>query len=230
MFKICTISQFFKNKATKIIHFGVWMVGAIGLYTILQVKLGIGWAIGTINNADAVNEVLVNLSYSYLAALLFFLLTDSIPYLLNRFRLKSVINNMYKDIQAKCLACGKSAFPFDKYDQIVITKNSITQQFSQTSFNTSCALYAAGIHLTILEYIQRAHQENKKTISNILQTYKEYISTEQLDILERMRDPKIESTLIAFSKNSQYLDKPGERVKLAALVYKQIELAHQLGL
>ena len=226
--KISAISQFFKNKITKVIHLAVWIVGTIALYTILQVKLGIAWAIGAINNADVVNEVLVNLSYSYLAALLFYLLTDRIPFLLNRFQLKPVINNLFKDIQTKYLACGKSAFPLLQYNQIEITKDSVTRQFSQTSFNDHCALYDVGMHFTILEYIQRAHQENTKTIGNILQTYKEYIDVEQLDLLEQLRNPEVEGTLVSFSKYSQILDIPREREKLAKLVYRQIEISRQL--
>jgi len=224
--KISTISQF--NKISKVIHIVVWIVGTIALYTILQVKLGIAWTIGAINNADDVNEVLVNLSYSYLAALLFYLLTDRIPFLLNRFQLKPVINNLFKDIQTKYLACGKSPFSLLQYNQIEITKDSVVQQFSQTSFNDHCALYDAGVHLTILEYIQRAHQENTKTIGNILQAYKEYIDVEQLDLLEQLRNPEVGSTLVAFSINSQNLDIPTEREKLAELVYRQIELSRQL--
>ena len=56
-----------------------WLLAFICLYIIGCVGLGILPEIGTISNYQAVNEVLINLSYSVLAAIIFFLFTSVLP-------------------------------------------------------------------------------------------------------------------------------------------------------
>ena len=58
-------------------------------------------ALGRIDNYDKVNEVLLNLSYSYLAGLVFYLINDGIPSLIRRVRANKHIGKYVCEIQSQ---------------------------------------------------------------------------------------------------------------------------------
>lgn len=66
---------------------------AISVYVILYVGLGIGYPIGVSDNYEQINEVLENLSYSYLAGCIFYILTVTIPAKVRRHKLDSVLHS-----------------------------------------------------------------------------------------------------------------------------------------
>lgn len=69
------------------------LLTAISTYVIIYVGLGIGWPIGTSDNYERINKVLENLSYSYLAGCLFYLLTTEYSYWNRKQRLKPVMKS-----------------------------------------------------------------------------------------------------------------------------------------
>lgn len=62
------------------------LFNAIPFYIISTIGLGYGWTFLYSDNADNINIVLLNLSYSYVAALFFYLLYDYIPNKRNEFK------------------------------------------------------------------------------------------------------------------------------------------------
>lgn len=58
----------------------VWALALACLYAILQIKLDFAFWIVNNDRADVYNEIIVNLSYSYLAGFIFFLLTVTLPH------------------------------------------------------------------------------------------------------------------------------------------------------
>ena len=49
------------------------------LYAVIQIRFGCFWSVGSIDNAEAINSIIEGLSYSYIAAYLFYLLTSFVP-------------------------------------------------------------------------------------------------------------------------------------------------------
>ena len=58
----------------KIINLILCLLTLCAGYIILTVGLGWFWTIGSFENADRINQVLLNLSYSYIAGWIFYLL------------------------------------------------------------------------------------------------------------------------------------------------------------
>ena len=73
----------------------------ISFYVILYVGLGFGWPVGTSENYERINKVLENLSYSYLAGCIFYVLTVSVPYRLRRHKLDKVLHSKISIIVGK---------------------------------------------------------------------------------------------------------------------------------
>lgn len=67
----------------------------------LLLHIGILPAIGSIENYEEVNEVLLNLSYSYLAGLVFYLINDGIPSIIRRIRANRHIGKELREVQSQ---------------------------------------------------------------------------------------------------------------------------------
>ena len=76
----------------------VFGICALCLYAVIQIRLGCLWYIGSIEKADAVNSILEGLSYSYIAAYLFYLLTVFLPSKRRRKKLLPMIRERVHDI------------------------------------------------------------------------------------------------------------------------------------
>lgn len=63
------------------------------------------------DNYQQVNQVIINLSYSYLAGLIFYLLTSCFPYMIKRNKLKKPIIEKLKAIKGKLEDSAKCVFP-----------------------------------------------------------------------------------------------------------------------
>lgn len=64
------------NKIAKIF---LWLITGISIYIFFCIGLGWFWTIGSSENHERINQVLLNLSYSYIAGLIFYILIEFIP-------------------------------------------------------------------------------------------------------------------------------------------------------
>lgn len=99
----------------------ICIITIIAIYIILHVGLGWLCPIGVSNNYIRINDVLLNLSYSYLAASLFFLLVEYFPSKLSSARAfnicKQHIVNLYiymSEIVAMILLISENSKPIEK--------------------------------------------------------------------------------------------------------------------
>ena len=87
------------------IKFLVWSMSIIDLYIIF--KFGLGWfcGIGSSENSENINQVLINLSYSYIAGLIFYLLTNSIPRYYTQQKMTPIVNTKIAEIYENIESC-----------------------------------------------------------------------------------------------------------------------------
>lgn len=69
------------------------------VYAVLNIGLGCLWTIGVSDNADKINQVLLNLSYSYLAGCIFYLLVTFLPERFRKRKTQSIVSNKYELIK-----------------------------------------------------------------------------------------------------------------------------------
>lgn len=95
------IGDYFYRYCQRIL-LGVFLVCA---FTIVIIKLN--FYIGTSDYADIINDMLVNLSYSYIAAYLFYLMKSRLPVVIRKRKLMPVIQNRVEEIGRRsiCYTC-----------------------------------------------------------------------------------------------------------------------------
>ena len=71
--------NFLHNKLQYLVIVALWILFALSIIAILN-RIGIvDYFLGFSSNAEKINEVFYNLSYSYLAGLIFYLVNDWVP-------------------------------------------------------------------------------------------------------------------------------------------------------
>ena len=63
--------------------------------------MGLFWSVGKVENPDSANIIVENISYSYIAAYVFYLLTVGIPKVTRRYKLKPIIQENVRNIGTK---------------------------------------------------------------------------------------------------------------------------------
>lgn len=141
-------------------------------------------AIAVSENAEKYNEVLLNLSYSYVAGLVFFLVNDGIPSLVRKLRANKHIGPYLEDIQIKFNYMVSIALFFEtqniptnkKIFVEVLQKNKIkTKKQSQTMF-----IFSNEINNSILSV-----KKDINTIESMLVNC--YISSDKAMLLSEIR-------------------------------------------
>ena len=113
----------------------------ISFYVILYVGLGFGWPVGTSENYERINKVLENLSYSYLAGCIFYVLTVSVPYRLRRHKLDKVLHSKISIIVGKLQdskQCVRSLSEFQ--NNIFLSDAEMLDRMESTSFSTPSSM------------------------------------------------------------------------------------------
>ena len=137
----------------KLVKCILWIITIICIYAILHIGLGWFCAIGVSDNYLKINQVLINLSYSYIAGVIFYLLTVFFPYKYRLQKLKRPINSKIKDIHGKIIDSAKSFFPMTSWDNLVLSEDNLKQQMITVSIHSQTSYSIAGIKRTIISHL-----------------------------------------------------------------------------
>lgn len=183
------------------------------------------------NNPKAINEVLVNLSYSYIAGFVFYVFTVVLPHVLFKRRRQAAIKEKIRTINDKYMACLKSVVPVVEQSSFDYSEDNFVKVFSGVSYMSGCSLSKLNIvNATIIDYVIGQHKVCLTLIAQLLE-YRELFDSNTVVILEKMRESDYENTLLAFRNcitPPQSLDIPSEREKLAHAIYEQYDRSCKL--
>lgn len=181
------------------------------------------------DNADAINEVLVNLSYSYIAGFVFFLFTVAFPNELKKQKMRNAISNKMSTISTKYKACLSSVVPLLERASFVYNEDNIKSQFEKTSLHSKSALSEVGQNYTVIHYIIAQHASCLQLIEQLLE-YKDLLDSATLATIEDLRNPSFQGTLQVFTLQNDKvtLDRPDQRVLLAHEIFTQYEKSKKL--
>ena len=76
-----------------------WVLTFASIYAICNIELDWFWSIPVRYNPENINRVLLNLSYSYLAGYIFYLLVTEIPYLHRKQRFCKLLSKKYDSLK-----------------------------------------------------------------------------------------------------------------------------------
>ncbi len=200
----------------------------IAIYCILQVKFDFAFYIGPADNADKINEVIVNLSYSYLAGYVFYILTVKLPYWGTKRKIEKPLKSKLDLVLRKCISSMESIYPQSVHGKIVLEEDSFVEDFKNISYFQECSII--GMKIPVISYIKAAHEENRKTITEILE-YKSWLSADQISMLEQIRSADLPLVITALSLPGfkEVLDNPTSRETLARSIFQLYVLAQKVN-
>lgn len=204
----------------------VWAIALVCLYAILQIKFNFAFCIGYSDKAKSWNEIITNLSYSYLAGFIFFLLTVTLPHEKMRAKVKKALEGKVNQIATNYWACIESVVPFPKGLTRNQTKEDVVMMFKEASSLQLCRLSSVGVNVSVAEYIKAKHKENKELATELLE-YKPWLSSETIAQIEIIRNANLMSVVISMTNPvlQESLDNEGSRGVLASEVYDMWEVA-----
>lgn len=170
----------------------------ICLYAVTQIKLDWFLPIGSIKNADSVNSIIENLSYSYITAYIFFLLTIVIPSCRRKKKISPILRSKVKNIGAKNIRNILLEFARET-DNAVDYKNieSTADILNSKNWDTEIPIFKTYRHLSItyFRYINLECRNIKEQISAIIIRYKEDMTEDQIVALEEFYNISLFYTL-----------------------------------
>lgn len=196
-------------------NFMLAILTVFSLCIISYVRLGIGFPIWHSDNYQNYNIVFENLSYSYLAGILVYLLTLVLPALWESYRLKPIVN---KKIGHLAELFNKQLFGFGTPEgeegsyQIDCTKieeclsimdkadwNAVNPVVNNIPNNKMYQTYKQDLDAIVLE------------IADILQTYKDQLSKDDIQHLENIRQADIITYMNVFYSANVVFPKDGHK-------------------
>ena len=192
-------------KAIKWLNWIVLGICVLCLYAVIQIRLGLFWNIGYAENAGAVNAIIEGLSYSYIAAYLFYILTSFLPTKRRKKMLTPIIRERVQRIGTKnlhsiLLEFGRKTglnYDYRKTDNttaILKSKNwdvvvPLIQQYN-------------GISISYFRYTVAQSKAIKDRVADIIIRYKEVLTEDELVALEDFSDMPFFSTVESLSSFS----------------------------
>lgn len=197
----------------------LWIIAFISIYTIGCVGLEVLPTLGTTETPILINSVLLNLSYSYFAGLIFYLLVTHYPFYLQRKKfspiIKSKINDLYNQVEATI-----QTFETKEVKGIVdtITFEDLKKVIEKNSmYSNSFYANTVGYQMNNFQFLVET-KNNFFTIIERLLIYKDYLSINQIVSIEKIRDSSF-----------FHLTKVYESTSLAILYYNSSQFKEELA-
>ena len=189
----------------------VWALSAIQL-KIPHLTINVNWAQ---ERCDNLNQLYINLSYSFLAGFVFYLLTIYFPQKRERKRLKPVIKQkvleIRKELRNVLLEFSRKT-DIQNFMEIENARNVLMSKNWTDYIPTFQLLYKANI--SYIAYIKETGILLKKNINDFIQSYQRYMTAEQICLLEELSNMQIFSIAHQFSQMTISLEDPNGKNSL----------------
>ena len=205
----------------------------VSVYAICNIELDWFWSIPVKYNPEHVNRILLNLSYSYLAGYLFYLLVTQIPYLQRSKKFRKIIVAKYEILNYQ-IESNIQAFGANKTNVLnTITLNELTDLI-QSKEITDVAHQAKEIDYktSILILLNRSLNTIIQTCHEILNIYKDYLTESEVMTIEKIRTSQYFDFI--YEPNPQNISQTTlnyyheSKDEVAKLLYGVIELVRKL--
>lgn len=190
--------------------------------------------IGHFENSDKINSILINLSYSFIAGLIFYILVTQMPYMIEKKRndpvIASLVNNISKQVnisietyENKGISNVIESISEDELSTLITSKSIFDPSFIGQQI-------MANNNTTNLFIIKQTVEIIREEIKAILE-FKKYLSSEQQIILNKIRM----CDYFNFTKNTQdtpleraLFNTPEVRLRVGASLYELILFTREL--
>lgn len=157
------------------------------LITIVAIKLN--FVIGMSDYAEIINDMLVNLSYSYIAAYLFYLMTSRLPVVMRKRKIMPVIQNRVEEIGRRSIYYVLLEFSRNSelnadYKHIEGTKDVLASKIWTDEMPAVQRQF--GVRIDYLNYVRHQCDDLKERVAVVLDRYKDEMTEEQITALEEL--------------------------------------------
>lgn len=191
-------------------RFLLCLLTAISIYVIVYVGLGYGWPFGESENYERINKVLENLSYSYLAGCIFYLLTTHYSYWVRKQQLRPTMKlKMHKIV--RMIDDVILEFSRDVDTPIKTSSEDLKIILDSKSWTDDIPMLKLiqGISISYIRYLAIVGQNVRTNVMELIQLYKEYLSEEQISRLEGLVEMQAFRNAMHFSSYvNMNLDNP----------------------
>ncbi|MCH5219364.1 MAG: hypothetical protein J1F20_02250 [Muribaculaceae bacterium] len=211
----------------RIVNLLIVVISVLAVYCICAVGLGWFWKIGDFANAEAINAVLLNLSYSYIAGAIFYVFISFLPHLIMAHKLKKPLQAKFNNIRDKFSNSINSVYPIEVWNTRSYDRNDIISRFKRLqSVHTASPMRAIHPGVSVMDHLRAQRDAILKEIRYTLE-YKDYLSSEQIIVLEKIRNCAYFPFLNAFGNPA--LDLPNMRESLAKELCDAYDLSRLLN-
>ena len=221
-----------KKSSNWILNLLLGVLAIASIFIIIIVGLDITSLKHTINDkdfADNMNKVLLNISYSYITGYLVYSLSVLLPHYFNKKKIRGVVEQKYETIKGKLKDSIRCVYPMTKWnDDIYSSKESLLNQFENTSVFQSSSYKPAGMNLTVIELLKGQGSNIDNIIGQLIE-YRDFLSPESMVFLEGIRESAYFKYLNVFAQ-IRMLDQPSERRKLGEELFNLYDKVKTEGL
>lgn len=198
----------------RIVNIILLTTGMISLYIILCIGIGWFWTIGSFENAEKINQVLINLSYSYFAGLFFFLLVTQLPHIYKKKKFKPVIDEKITNLSNQIFACIQTFEREEIAQNINITKDELSVILNNNEmYANSFYAIVAGYQMNNFQFLVSTREQILDILHSI-KDYKEYLGDEQIVYIEKINDSSFLHLI------SHYEDSPMAQINYSSNIFK----------
>lgn len=217
------------NLLFKVSDYLVGFLALICLYAIFQIKFDFAFWICSSERADDYNEIIRNLSYSYLAAFVFYILTVTLPHWKMRSKVKKALDRKINCIRSNYKSCVDCVLSLDKNPKDELSKEEVIKNFKSVSYKSKCRFSINNPNESILGFINRNHQYIIHLSEELLE-YKLWLSADTIAQIEEIRNSQLPGFIFMMSKSN--FERPEDEVKmrekLAGYVYGLWDLSKKI--
>ncbi len=199
---------------------GIVTIVVIGLAVLaLLVIMAIGLDIqslkfGSFVDAQNINNILINLSYSYVAGTIFYFLVTTIPFYLRKKKINIVVKDrmdiISTSIQTIIFSYDPSSIKFTAEQIENVDLDRLNEQELLTIFRNSTVFNISNVakqidpqtNTTILFTVKQSLQVIDNTIQEILGYYLDYLSEEQIILLNKIKSSAFINMIVSSTDNA----------------------------
>lgn len=196
------------------------------LYAVIQIRLGCLWYIGCVDNAESVNSIIEGLSYSYIAAYIFFLLTVFLPSRKRRRKIASVIKERVHEIGTNnidsiLLEFGRDTHLSSEYRDIQHTEEILQSK----NWDTEVPLIKEfdGFRITYFKYTVAHCKAIQNKIADIIIRYADVLTEDEITALEKFSKNQFISQILKLGSHPTMKVNDGVKSLVEAFIKMQKE-------
>lgn len=183
-----------------VLQSSIHILAVVSLYIIMTVGFGWFWKIGVCENSEKINNVLINLSYSFLTGYLVFVGTVLFPAKCRSKKIRYIVAERLRSISDNRLnPCLRIFVPMQNYNDSFSDQDYIRLYENENILGQSFFSSMVNNNKTVLEVLCIYCDSIKQGVNEIIKDYGQDLSVDLLKWLEEIKKDNVFKTVKGYS-------------------------------